>query len=261
MLEETDYPCLRLCVVDNGSTSLTACTELKSLRERGAEVVSLADPFNYATLNNLAVGQTGDEVLCFLNDDIEVVEPGWLKAMVSLAVRPEVGAVGARLLYPDGRIQHAGVTLGLGALGVAGHDFRGAPGDTAGPQGRLQVVREASAVTGACLVVERAKFEAAGRFDSKLAVAFNDVDLCLRLAERGWKTVWTPDASLIHVESASRGPAAATRKKRERLEAEAALMRERWGERLLQDPYYHPGLSLTGERFALGEGLRSQALR
>jgi GT2 family glycosyltransferase len=178
-----------------------------------------------------------------------VIDPGWLTEMAALAVRPDVGAVGAKLYFPDGRIQHAGVVLGLGPLKVAGHAFRGGPGDLGGPQDMLKVVREVSAVTAACLVVERAKFEAVGGFDGSFQVAFNDVDLCLRLNDRGWKTLWTPHARLVHLESASRGKEAAERKAA-RMAVETARMHERWGERLLSDPYFHP--ALVAERYALG---------
>jgi GT2 family glycosyltransferase len=160
--------------------------------------------------------------------------------------------VGAKLHYPDGRLQHAGLVLGLGPQGIAGHELRGQPADTPGPQRRLLVTREVSAITAACLVVERAKFEAVGGLDETLAVAFNDVDLCLRLREKGWRNLWTPHATLIHVESATRGsdadPARAAR-----FQAEVEQMKARWGELLARDPYYNPNLTLEDESLALAK--------
>ncbi|OYX35541.1 MAG: hypothetical protein B7Y99_03255 [Caulobacterales bacterium 32-69-10] len=261
VLERTDGA-PDLCVVDNGSVEPAALTLLEALAARPrVQVLRIDGPFDFPALNNQAAADATAEVLVFLNDDTWVVEPGWLQEMTALAMRPDVGAVGAKLSYPDGRLQHAGVALGLGAHGVAGHPFRGAPGTMDGPQAMLRVVREVSAVTGACLAVQRSKFAAVGGFDPALKVAFNDVDLCLRLAMRGWKTVWTPHARLVHLESASRGSPEATAEKAVRLRQEAALMHDRWGARLAADPYYHPALSLEGERWALGEELRSTAPR
>ena len=261
VLDRTDYRGLELCIVDNGSTSPETMRLLETLSRRpGVRVLRVDGPFDFPALNNAAAADSDADVLVFLNDDTLVIEPDWLAPMVALAVRPDVGAVGAKLFYPDGRIQHAGVTLGLGALGVAGHGLRGAPGDLDGPQGLLKVERQVSAVTGACLAVGRDKFAAVGGFDPAFQVAFNDVDLCLRLGARGWKTVWTPHARMVHLESASRGRDVSP-ERAARLEREAARMRERWGAALLADPYYHPALSLKGERFALGETLRSAQAR
>ena len=260
LLEQTDYPALRLCIVDNGSRSERALKLLERLeRMDRVGVMRIDAPFNFSSLNNTAARAASSPLLAFVNDDILVVEPDWLKAMAALAVRPDVGAVGAKLFYPDGRIQHAGIVLGLGPHRVAGHEFRGAPGESPGPQGRLMVTREVSAVTAACMVVERSRFLAVGGFDETgLPVAFNDVDLCLKLSARGWRTLWTPQARLMHLESASRGSdkdAAAA----DRLGREAELMRERWGERLTADPWYNPNLTLTDESFALAPKSRAGA--
>jgi len=207
LLEQTDYPALRLCIVDNGSRSERALRLLQRLeRMAGVSVMRIDAPFNFSSLNNAAARVAASPLLAFINDDILVVEPDWLKVMAALAVRPDVGAVGAKLFYPDGRIQHAGIVLGVGPHRVAGHEFRGAPGESPGPQGRLMVTREVSAVTAACMVVDRSRFLAVGGFDEAgLPVAFNDVDLCLKLGARGWRTLWTPQARLMHLESASRG--------------------------------------------------------
>lgn len=260
LLEQTDYPGLRLCIVDNGSRGERALALLERLqRTPRVEVLRIDAPFNFSSLNNAAAKATSSPLLAFVNDDILVVEPDWLKALAALAVRPDVGAVGAKLFYPDGRIQHAGIVLGVGPYGVAGHEFRGAPGESPGPQGRLMVTREVSAVTAACMVVDRSRFLAVGGFDEAgLPVAFNDVDLCLKLAARGWRTLWTPQARLMHLESASRGSdkdAAAA----DRLGREAALMRERWGGRLAADPFYNPNLTLVDESSGLAAQSRAEA--
>ena len=260
LLEQTDYPSLQLCIVDNGSRGERALRLLDRLaRTPRVRVLRIDAPFNFSALNNAAVAEARTPLVAFVNDDILVVEPGWLTSMAALAIAPDVGAVGAKLFYPDGRIQHAGIVLGLGPQAVAGHEFRGAPGDAPGPQHRLAVTREVSAVTAACMVVAREKFLAIGGFDERdLPVAFNDVDLCLKLAARGWRTLWTPQARLMHLESASRGSDRAAQAA-ERLAGEAKVMRERWGALLSRDPYYNPNLTLADESFALAERSRAGA--
>ena len=260
LLEQTDYPSLQLCIVDNGSRGERALRLLQRLsRTPRVRVLRIDAPFNFSALNNAAVAQAETPLVAFVNDDILVVEPGWLTSMAALAIAADVGAVGAKLFYPDGRIQHAGIVLGLGPHAVAGHEFRGAPGDAPGPQHRLTVTREVSAVTAACMVVAREKFQAVGGFDERdLPVAFNDVDLCLKLAARGWRTLWTPQARLMHLESASRGSDRGA-EAAERLAREARVMRERWGALLARDPYYNPNLTLADESFALAERSRAGA--
>ena len=261
LLEQTDYPSLKVCVVDNGSRGERALGLLERLeRTARVSVMRIDAPFNFSSLNNAAAQAASARLLAFVNDDILVVEPDWLKAMAALAVQPDVGAVGAKLFYPDGRIQHAGIVLGVGPHRVAGHEFRGAPGESPGPQGRLMVTREVSAVTAACMVVDRSRFLAVGGFDEAgLPVAFNDVDLCLKLGARGWRTIWTPQARLMHLESASRGSDKPT-EAAERLGREARLMHERWGGALGADPYYNPNLTLVDESSALASSSRAEAL-
>jgi GT2 family glycosyltransferase len=258
LLDHTSGVDLKLRIVDNGSQTVEARRTLDRLAARpDVEVLRIEAPFNYSALNNAAAKGADADLLALLNDDILVIEPGWLAHMAGLAQRPDVGAVGARLHYPDGRLQHAGLVLGVGPQGIAGHEFRGQPADTPGPQRRLLVTREASAVTAACMVVERAKFEAAGGFDESFAVAFNDVDLCLRLRAKGWRNLWTPHARLIHVESATRG-SDADPVRAARFQDEVARMKARWGEALAQDPYYNPNLTIEDESFALARvGRRS----
>ena len=252
LLEQTDYPALRLLIVDNGSRTARALAVLDRLAASPrVEVLRIDAPFNFAALNNAAANHAGGRLLAFVNDDVMVVEPNWLGAMAAIALTPDVGAVGAKLYYPDGRIQHAGIVLGLGPQHIAGHEFRGAPGDTPGPQNRLLVSREASAVTAACMVIERDKFLGVGGFDeTAFPVAFNDVDLCLRLRQAGLRTIWTPRARLMHLESATRGPDKAAAAGL-RFAQEAQRMRDRWGATLLTDPYYNPNLTLDDEGFGL----------
>jgi GT2 family glycosyltransferase len=195
-------------------------------------------PFNFSRLMNRAAGQaTGDYVL-FLNDDTEV-GPGWLEAMLEAAELPGVGVVGAKLLYPSGEVQHAGVVLGIGQ--VAGHSHKFWPGTSAGCLGSLAVLRNYSAVDGACLLVRRRLFEEAGGFDEELGGHFQDVDFCLRVARRGYRTVFTPFAVVTHVEEASG--------QRPVRSQEAAHMEARWGYELADDPHYHPLLTRRQEGF------------
>ena len=260
LLEQTDYPALRLCIVDNGSRTERALRLLDRLeRTPRVKVLRIDAPFNFSALNNAAVKTADTELVAFVNDDVIVVEPGWLKAMAALAAQPDVGAVGAKLFYPDGRIQHAGIVLGVGPHRVAGHEFRGAPGASPGPQNRLLLTREASAVTAACMVASRSRFLEVGGFDEeRFAVAFNDVDLCLKLRQAGYRILWTPQARLMHLESASRG-SDKLKAASDRLTREARLMHERWGERLAEDPFYNPNLTLVDESFTLAFRSRAKA--
>jgi GT2 family glycosyltransferase len=197
-------------------------------------------PFNFSRLNNAAARAAEGDYLLFLNNDVEVIAPGWLEALLEQAQRPDVGAVGARLLFPEGFVQHAGVVLGLG--GIAGHAGRLLPPDGGGYHRCFDVVRECSAVTAACLMMRRALFLEVGGLDEQhLPVGFNDVDLCLRLQQCGLSVVYTPHAELLHYESLSRGPRVD--------DAEVRTMRERWGAALAADPYYSASLSLEREDF------------
>jgi O-antigen biosynthesis protein len=172
-----------------------------------------------------------------------VIEPNWLREMVSHAVRPSVGAVGAKLLYPDGTVQHAGITLGM--LGLAGHQYQNKASCDPGYFGQLMLARNVTATTGACLMVRRDVFLQVGGLDeASLPVAFNDVDFCLKLVESGYLNVWTPYAELYHLESASRG-GELTRGNASRFGREVACMRARWGRKLERDPYWNHNLSLN----------------
>jgi GT2 family glycosyltransferase len=236
-------------IVDNGSVEAETRSYVDQLRQDSrCSILRVDEPFNFSRLNNLAAAQARGDVLCFLNNDTEVISPDWLEELVSLAIQPDVGAVGAMLYYPDDTVQHAGVILGLG--GVAAHAHNGLPRGAPGNYGRAALTQALSAVTAACLVVRKALFVDVGGFDEQLAVAYNDVDLCLRLRARGLRNVWTPFAELYHFESASRGrdtsgPARAG------FVLESRLMKERWGQALDADPYFNPNLSLSRADFGL----------
>ncbi|WP_342151243.1 glycosyltransferase family 2 protein [Methylorubrum sp. SB2] len=243
VLERTDYPAIELIVVDNGSTDPAVLALYERLRaDPRVRIEPFPHPFNFAAMVNRGAEIACGKILVLLNNDVAVLRPDWLDAMVAQAVRPEVGAVGAKLLYADGRLQHAGVVVGLG--GEAGHILRRRPAEAPSHLGRMRVAHEVSAVTAACLAVGADKYRAVGGFDAgNFAVDFNDVDFCLRLGAAGWKTVWTPHAVLSHLESVSRGrPSGAAR---QRFEREAAAFAERWRDAIRHDPFYHPALSLT----------------
>jgi GT2 family glycosyltransferase len=237
---KTDYKNYEIIIVDNGSRNAET---LEYLRQMPHRVLRDDSAFNFSRLNNLAAREARGEYLLFLNNDTEVIKGEWLSAMVEQAQRPEVGAVGAKLLYPNGKIQHSGVILGLG--GVANHSHRFDDGrDGFGYFNFPNVVRNYSAVTAACMMTRRDVFNEVGGFnESDLAVTFNDVDYCLRLRKKGYLVVFTPSALLYHYESASRGFLVNPR--------EVAYMWAKWRQELTSDPYYNPNLSLTREDFSV----------
>jgi GT2 family glycosyltransferase len=248
--ERTEYPSVELCVVDNGSVEPSTAALLAALGE-GATVLRDDRPFNYSALNNLAARTVSSEVLCLMNDDVEVLDPGWLTEMVAQLMRPGVGLVGAKLDYPDGTLQHAGLTLGIWS--AASHAFRGAPPGTLGDGGRLAVAHEVAAVTGACLAVRRSLYLELGGLDEEhLPISYNDVDLCMRARRAGYKVVWTPGAELVHHEGASRGAGELT----DQGLAEEAWFRRTWGAAIEHDPFYNPNLSLLRPDFSLASGPR-----
>ena len=241
---QTDYRPFEIIIVDNGSVEEETAAFFRLVeRENIARVLVETGPFNYSRLNNRAAAQAHGDILVFLNNDTEIDDPGWLSEMVSHALQPHVGAVGARLWYPDDTLQHGGVVLGLG--GVAGHAFPRIPRGHPGYFNRAMLQQNCSAVTAACMVLRKAVFEELGGFDERnLQVAFNDIDFCLRLADRGYRVVWTPSANLIHHESASRGHER-TPEETARFLREAGYMQKVWAARLLRDPFYNPNLSLN----------------
>jgi O-antigen biosynthesis protein len=241
ILSKTSYASFEILVVDNGSDQAQTLDYLKMLSANPKiRVIRDNYAFNYSALNNYAVTFAKGEVLGLINDDIEVTSENWLSEMVSHALRPGVGAVGARLWYPNQTLQHAGMVM---VGGVARHIHKHLPKGDTGFNGRAVLTQNFTAVTGACLIVKKALFEQVGGLnDQELAVGFNDVDFCLKLVEAGYRHVWTPYAELIHHESATRGQDNSPEKQR-RAEKELRYMRKRWGDQLYIDPAYNPNLS------------------
>lgn len=250
VLDKTDYPNLELIVVDNQSEHQETLAYLKALEgSPTVRVIRYDAPYNYSAINNMAVRRAKGEIIALVNNDIEVISRNWLKEMVSHALRPEIGAVGAKLFYPNDTIQHAGILLGLG--GLAGHAHKDLPRHTPGYFGRACLIQNFSAVTAACMVLRRQVFDEVGGFDEEnFAIAFNDVDLCLRLRKRKYRIMWTPYAELYHHESASLG-LPETPERRDRFIKEATYLKTHWGNVLAHDPYYNPNLTLDGGDFSL----------
>ncbi|MBF0476863.1 MAG: glycosyltransferase, partial [Deltaproteobacteria bacterium] len=240
---KTDYDHYEILLINNGSDDPATLDYLDGLKGRDhIRMFNYAGPFNFSAINNWAVARAAGEHVLFLNNDTEVTAGEWLRALLEHSQRPEVGAVGAKLLYPDNRIQHGGVVLGLG--GIAGHPHKYLPADDPGYFGQLSVIRNFSALTAACLMMRRRVFDEMGGFDERnLSIAFNDVDLCLRIREKGYYIIYTPFALLYHHESVSRGYED-TPEKAKRFQVEIDYMRRRWGAALTSDPYYNPNLSL-----------------
>ena len=245
----TRYANLELIVIDNGSDDPIVLEYLKSLEGGDVTVLRMPGPFNFSRLNNEAVHHAKGGLLCFLNNDVEMLDVDWLEFLVGQAIKPDIGAVGARLLYSDMTVQHAGVVTGIG--GGAGHAHRYLRHDETGYFDRARLPQRVSAVTAACLVVAKEKFLSVGGFDENdFPVAFNDVDLCLKLNKRGWQSFYEPRATLIHHESKSRG-SDATKSKRARYAGELAALKRKWGTDQAGDPYHHPHLSRLCEQFVI----------
>jgi glycosyltransferase involved in cell wall biosynthesis len=248
--ERTTYPSYEILIVDNGSDDAATLAYLDRLRGRANVRVERDDrPFNFAAINNTAVRQAAGAIVGLINDDTEIITPGWLTEMVGFAIQPGVGAVGARLWYPDETLQHGGVVLGI--AGSAGRLHKGLRRGLTGYCGRAVLAQDFSAVTAACLVVRKDIYLDAGGLDeASFPIAFNDVDFCLKLRAKGFRNVWTPFAELYHHESASRGYEETTAK-RARFAAERLRLRERWSEWLAHDPAYSPNLTLERENASL----------
>ena len=246
---KTEYPNYEIVIIDNDSSEPETLDYFASLQaNERVRVCRMPGAFNYSRLNNFGVDQARGDLIVLLNNDIEVINGGWLDEMVSHGLRPEIGAVGARLWYPDGTMQHGGVILGAG--GIAGHAHAGIRHEH-GYFARAHLVQNFSAVTAACMLVRKDLYLQLGGLDEQnLAVAFNDVDFCLRLREAGFRILWTPHAELRHHESASRG-FEDTAIKQKRFLAEVEYMNQKWGDALESDPCYNPNLSLGEKLFTL----------
>jgi glycosyltransferase involved in cell wall biosynthesis len=259
IVSKSTYDNYEIIIVDNGSDDPGTLNYLASLKNDGHIRVLRDDrPFNFSALCNAGVEVAGGEIVGLINNDIEVISPEWLSEMVSIALQPGVGAVGAKLLYPNDTIQHAGVVLGL--LGVAGHVHKHIPRGSFGYFGRASLISSFSAVTAACMVMRKSIYrEVSGLNERDLTVAFNDVDFCIRVREAGYRNVWTPYAELYHHESATRGyednPA-----KQARFAGEVEYMQRCWGAWLENDPAYSTNLTLNEEDFSLAWPSRVSAL-
>lgn len=249
ILEKTTYPNYEILIVENNSRSpeLFAYYEALTAAHKNIRVLTYEGGFNYPAINNFAVKQAQGEVLLLLNNDTEVITPSWIEEMLVYALRPDVGAVGVMLYYPNDIIQHAGTLLGAG--GVGAHYFPNMKRNEVGYMGRLCYAQDLTAVTAACLMISRSAWDKVGGLDEAYAVAFNDVDLCMKLRAAGYLNVWTPFTELYHHESLSRGFEDAP-EKQARFNAEAALFMSRWQKELeLGDPYYNPNLILHDASF------------
>jgi O-antigen biosynthesis protein len=249
ILAKTTYPDFEILVIDNGSSDPATVRYLRDLGQRPRVRVLRDDrPYSFAGLNNRAVAQTDAPLLAFVNNDVEVINPAWLAEMVAHALRPDVGAVGAKLYYPNDTVQHAGIVVGIG--GLAGHPHVGLARGEPGYFGRAAVAQRFAAVTAACMVMRREIFMELGGFDEDaFAVAFNDVDLGLRLNAAGYGVVWTPYAELVHHESASLGLPNSD-ERREQFDRECDNLIARWDSVITDDPFYNPNLTITGGDYA-----------
>ena len=258
ILEKTAYPNYQIVVVDNGSTDEKALAYLDSIaKDERVKVIRADIPFNYSALNNLGVAQTDGEYLVLMNNDIEITQTDWLEEMLAFACQPDIGCVGAQLWYPNNTLQHGGVVLGIG--GVASHAHKGIPRGNFGYFGRASAHQMFSAVTAACLMIRKSTYQAVDGFDETLKVAYNDVDFCLKVRAQGLRNLYNPFASFIHHESASRG-SDQEGSNQQRLAAEAAIMKQRWGALIADDPAYSPNLTLLGDDFSMAWPSRVAAL-
>ncbi|MEH1874364.1 glycosyltransferase, partial [Nostoc sp.] len=251
IFEKTTYPNYEVILIDNGSQEENTANVISKWQQQESsrfQCYQLDIPFNYSKINNYAVTQAKGDYLLFLNNDIEVITPDWMDAMVEQAQRPSIGTVGALLLYPDNTIQHAGVLMGIG--GVANHSHKNYPVNSPGYFGQILTVNNYSAVTAACLMCRREIFELVGGFEEELAVAFNDVDLCLNIVEKGYKNIYLPHVMLYHYESKSRGDED-TPAKVARFRKETAYMQKKWKKFIEYDPCYNINLTFKREDYSI----------
>ncbi len=250
VLTKSTYRNIEILVVENNSETPEIFDYYKELEKNPKiRVLTWKSGFNFSAINNFAVKEAKGDYLLFLNNDIQVQSPDWIEGLLGNAQRPEVGAVGCRLYYPDHTIQHAGIIIGIG--GIAGHAFLNLPGNRSGYLHRAATQMDLSAVTAACMMMPKAVFEKAGGFEEELTVAFNDVDLCLRVRDLGYLVVYDPYVEMIHDESKTRG-AEDTEEKARRFQSEIEFMRTRWIRILKEgDPCYNPNLTLSKWNYSL----------
>ena len=253
--EKTSYRNYEIIIVENNSEEPETFAFYKKIAGEKIKVVTWEGEFNYSAINNFGVRHARGDYLLLLNNDVEIINGDWLTEMLSHCQRKEVGIVGAKLYYPDNTIQHAGIIIGIG--GVAGSVFVGLPRAFSGYLHKASIQLDLSAVTAACMLVKRSVFEQVGGLEEKLKVAFNDVDFCLRVREKGYLVVYDPYAELYHYESKTRG-AEDTKEKIRRFQTEIEYMRSHWIGLLKKgDPYYNCNLSLTKWDYSLKNNQRS----
>jgi glycosyltransferase involved in cell wall biosynthesis len=251
ILNKTTYNNFEILILDNGSVESETLEFFNSVQKVDirVRVIRYDHPFNYSAINNFGVAHAKGDLIGLINNDVEVISPDWLTEMVSHAVRPEIGCVGAKLYFSNDTIQHGGVILGIG--GVAGHSHKYFEYESHGYFSKLKLVQNYSVVTAACLLIERSIYEKVDGLDEvNLKVAFNDVDFCMKVREAGYRNLWTPYAELYHHESVSRG-ADETPTKLARFKSEADFMKTKWGSELASDPFYNPNLTNEREDFSL----------
>jgi GT2 family glycosyltransferase len=252
ILQKTTYENYEILLIDNNSDDPDAIQYFQELNEH-PKIRLLAYPFefNYSAINNFAVSNAQGSIIGLVNNDIEVISPNWLSLMLGQVIRPDIGCVGAKLLYADGRVQHAGVVLGYG--GGAGHAHKYFPRHHFGYMNRLGATGNYSAVTAACLMVKKEDYLAVNGLDEvAFRVAFNDVDFCLKIVGLGRRNIYCAEAELFHHESVSRG-FEDTDEKRARFDSELSALRENWADYIQCDPAYNPNLTLSRENFSIKE--------
>ena len=252
ILEKTTYDNYEIIVVENNSVTTDIEDYYEEIKKNEKiRVIEYIGEFNYAKINNYAVEHADGQFVLLLNNDTQVISVNWIEELLMYAQRKDVGAVGAKLYYPDKTIQHAGVVIGLGAHRTAGHTHYGKSYENLGYMGRLCYTQNVTAVTGACLMVKKFLYITVGGLDDHFRVSLNDVDFCLKLRQRGYLNVFTPFAELYHYESISRG-LDDTGERAERYEKESELFREKWAKELAEgDPYYNPNFSLDRSDYSV----------
>lgn len=249
ILKKTSYENYEIIILDNDSVEADTLEYFESLKSNSnIKIEKISGSFNFSRINNVGARAAKGEVLGLVNNDIEVIDGNWLDELASQALRKGIGCVGAKLLYTNGNIQHGGVILGLG--GAAGHSHLHKKGDSPGYFEKMNLVHNVSAVTGACLFIKKDIYQDVGGLDERFAVAFNDIDFCIRVMNKGFRNIWTPFATLYHHESISRGYED-TPQKKQRFKAEVNILNELWGNLLSNDPYYNPNFDLKAESYCL----------